>query len=355
MFIGLMSPTHLFLTLPIILLTLQDNSCTLLLLAAFGSQIPDLDTTKSNISKIPPLNLIAGWIEARYPHRSLTHSLLFTFGLFGVCGIPYILGIHHNWKYWVVIPLAHLVSSIADQMTKEGTAWFWPLPHRVVFWRNPHRRITTGTPPEYPWLVGGVLLTVLLWNVNATGSIAISATQILGNESSIAAIVNSKGSNHHIWVNVKGNRTSDRAPINDKFFLIANPSNGKFILQNQQGLFSTGEQIIPSRMTAEAGQEARVTEQAIAFNDELLINKLWPLYKANQNAAIYLTGNLEVSDPEMIQTIPEPDKLATINVSGTSLNLNYADLVKLGKMGDGQWVTGNIVARIISPKPAWTQ
>jgi membrane-bound metal-dependent hydrolase YbcI (DUF457 family) len=45
-------------------------------LAILGSQLPDLDTTQSTIGKI--FFPISSWIEDRFPHRSITHSLLAT-------------------------------------------------------------------------------------------------------------------------------------------------------------------------------------------------------------------------------------------------------------------------------------
>ncbi len=355
MFVGLMGVTHALLAIAGTTFALGDSSLIVIVLSIIGSQIPDIDTTKSTISKIPPINFIAAWIEARYPHRSLTHSLLFTFGLAAIAGIPYILGIHHNWKYWLALPVAHLFSCIGDQLTKEGVAWFWPNPARVVFVENPYRRITTGTPPEYWLVVFCVAIAILVFNINTAGGMTASVGQMMGSQERAIAVYNEQGSNHHIWVNIEGVRASDRARIDKKYLLVAQPSNGKFILQDSDGVYATGEQIIANKIKAESGAEARVTEQAIAFNDELLINKLWPLYEANQNAAIYLTGNLEISDPEMIQLISQSDKLTTISVNNSSLNLNYADVIKVGKMVENQWATGSLTARIIYPKPKWTQ
>jgi inner membrane protein len=47
-----------------------------LALASLGSQLPDIDTTTSTIGQIG--YPIAQWIEARYPHRTVTHCLLAT-------------------------------------------------------------------------------------------------------------------------------------------------------------------------------------------------------------------------------------------------------------------------------------
>ncbi|MGH2413351.1 MAG: metal-dependent hydrolase, partial [Microcystaceae cyanobacterium] len=43
-------------------------------LAILGSQLPDLDTSTSTIGQI--FFPISHWIEDRFPHRSITHSLL---------------------------------------------------------------------------------------------------------------------------------------------------------------------------------------------------------------------------------------------------------------------------------------
>ncbi len=48
-------------------------------LAVLGSQLPDIDTTTSTVGKI--CYPVSSWIEDRFPHRSITHSLLATAGI----------------------------------------------------------------------------------------------------------------------------------------------------------------------------------------------------------------------------------------------------------------------------------
>ena len=57
-------------------------------LAVLGSQLPDIDTTTSTIGKI--FFPLSSWIEDRFPHRSVTHSLLATAGITAVS-----LGVNH--------------------------------------------------------------------------------------------------------------------------------------------------------------------------------------------------------------------------------------------------------------------
>ena len=62
----------------------------LLGLSIIGSQLPDLDTTTSTIGKI--FFPISSWIEDRFPHRSITHSLLATAAITVVS-----LGVNYFW------------------------------------------------------------------------------------------------------------------------------------------------------------------------------------------------------------------------------------------------------------------
>ena len=59
-------------------------------LAVIGSQLPDLDTSTSTIGKI--FFPISSWIEDRYPHRTITHSLLATAAIAAVS-----LGVNYFW------------------------------------------------------------------------------------------------------------------------------------------------------------------------------------------------------------------------------------------------------------------
>ena len=54
-------------------------------LAVLGSQLPDLDTTTSIIGQV--LYPVSSWIEDRFPHRSVTHSLVAT-GAIAAIALP---------------------------------------------------------------------------------------------------------------------------------------------------------------------------------------------------------------------------------------------------------------------------
>jgi inner membrane protein len=115
-----------------------------LCLALVGSQLPDLDTSTSTIGKI--FFPISSWIEERYPHRTITHSLLATLG---IAVFSFSIGyLTSNVWTWAALPLGHLLACFSDCFTKQGVQLFYPYPAWAVSVANPRRRITTGSATE---------------------------------------------------------------------------------------------------------------------------------------------------------------------------------------------------------------
>ncbi len=94
-------------------------------LAILGSQLPDLDTTESTIGKI--FFPLSSWIEDRFPHRSITHSLLATSF---IVAIALSVGsfLLEDIKIAASLPLGHLLSCFSDTFTKQGVQLFIPFP-----------------------------------------------------------------------------------------------------------------------------------------------------------------------------------------------------------------------------------
>jgi inner membrane protein len=93
MFLAFMSITHALIAAAGTSLILATADPMALGLAVLASQLPDIDTTTSTIGKI--FFPLSSFIEDRFPHRSITHSLLAT-GLIAAVSLPigYFLG---NW------------------------------------------------------------------------------------------------------------------------------------------------------------------------------------------------------------------------------------------------------------------
>jgi len=97
-------------------------------LCIFFSLLPDIDHTKTLLGKT--FFPIAKYLDKNYGHRTITHSLLVYFGLFGLCAF-----IQHIWfpnsNLAIIFAFSYLSHFIFDMMTKQGIPLFYP------FKRNP--------------------------------------------------------------------------------------------------------------------------------------------------------------------------------------------------------------------------
>ena len=108
----------------------------------FGSLIPDIDYTKSTIGKI--FRPISKYLNRRFGHRTITHSLLAMFGSFLLFAIieSTFYGQTITSKIYLLGFFSHLV---LDMMTVQGVPLFYPfLRNPCVLPGNPTARFKTG-------------------------------------------------------------------------------------------------------------------------------------------------------------------------------------------------------------------
>ncbi len=223
-------------------------------LAILGSQLPDLDTTTSTIGKI--FFPLSSWIEDRFPHRSITHSLLATAGIAAVS-----LLVNHFWllgdiKIALALPLGHLLSCFSDTFTKQGVQLFYPNPAWAISVSNPRRRLKTGGAGEL-WVLG-ISIALLVFGIYLAngGGITQKVSQNLGLRDGIVRVYNENAATNNVYAQIKGYWASDRTPADGKYLIIGNEGK-EFIVTDGQGVYKTGEQIITSKVTTEVGEAAR--------------------------------------------------------------------------------------------------
>ncbi len=108
----------------------------------FGSLIPDIDYTKSTIGKI--FRPISKYLNRRFGHRTITHSLVAMFGSFLLFAIIESTFFDRTTtaKIYLLGFLSHLV---LDMMTVQGVPLFYPfLRNPCVLPGNPNARFKTG-------------------------------------------------------------------------------------------------------------------------------------------------------------------------------------------------------------------
>ena len=344
----MMSVTHCAIAAAGTSLILGTASPLSLGLAILGSQLPDLDTTTSTIGKI--FFPISSWIEDRFPHRSITHSLLATAALaIASLTVSYFLLGDIDLKMAIALPLGHLLSCFSDTFTKQGVQLFYPNPAWAISVSNPRRRLKTGGAGEL-WVLGIAiaLLTLGIYLANG-GGITQKVSQNLGLRDGIVRVYNENASTNKVYASITGYWTSDRTSADGKYLIIGNEGK-EFIVTDGQGVYKTGEQIITSKVTTEVGEAATTEIKNLTFNDEDAVAPLQELQQAYPDADIFLNGELAVDFPEDVLIPIEPNQMATAVLSGSSIKFSYCNLERAIALLKEQYAVGSVEIKVVQSR-----
>ena len=313
-------------------------------LAILGSQLPDLDTTTSTIGKI--FFPLSSWIEDRFPHRSITHSLLATAGIAAISLLVNHFFLLGDIKVAIALPLGHLLSCFSDTFTKQGVQLFYPNPAWAISVSNPRRRLKTGGAGEL-WVLG-ISIALLCFGIYLAngGGITQKVSQNLGLRDGIVRMYNENAATNNVYANIKGYWSLDRTSADGKYLIIGNEGK-EFVITDGQGVYKTGQQIITTKVTAEVGEAARTEIRNITFNDEDAIAPLQELQKSLSNSNLFLSGRVTVDFPEDVKLPIEPKQIDKASLSGNGLKLSYCPLDMAIALLKEQYVVGTVEVKII--------
>lgn len=338
----MMNVTHIAIAITATSLALGTASPAVLGCAVLGSQFPDLDTTRSMAGKV--LYPIASFIEARYAHRTITHSFVSTFAIaFLFSPVWFVFG----WQYWAALVLGQFTGWFADCFTKAGCAAFFPSPARLVIPGNPKARLTSGSSTEY-WILGTViLLAIASINISSAGGISESFATVFFNDSTTTAgLFHKYGSSRVVSVDVVGLNTRTSRAVSDSFTVLE--AAGTDIVGESQSsgkVYRIGSspfvQIQPTSVKTKLGEAIaiKISEQNLA---EIGMDD-W-LKRLPQNA--YLSGGLFLDEMGELRLNPAIGEFPSLRVFGGQLELNNArpsDLIPLREY----WIlSGRVVVKV---------
>jgi inner membrane protein len=182
------------------------------------------------------------------------------------------------------------------------------------------------------------------------GGITQQVSQQLGLREGLVEVYNKNAGSHHVYAQIEGVRASDRSPIEGKFFILGTEGS-EFIVTDGKGIYKTGQQIIPSKLTTEVGEAATTEVRTLTFNDQEAITSLKQLQAAYPNAAIFLSGSVVVDFPEEVKLPILPDQYQTVSLAGAAVNLEYCGIEGAISMLKEQYAVGTLTVKIVQPKP----
>ena len=109
-----------------------------------------------------------------------------------------------------------------------------------------------------------------------------------------------------------------------------------------------GHQIVSERITGKVGRKITTSIESVTWVDEEILPRLEQTIDRYPNAVMYLTGSIEIDDPEQISIQVKPQQLATVTKQGRKLEFSSCPLTNaIGLLRD-QWGSGQVRIRIIS-------
>jgi inner membrane protein len=161
---------------------------------------------------------------------------------------------------------------------------------------------------------------------------------------------NTESAKRHIFAEIEGNWVSDRSPANGRYWVLGT-DGGEFVITDGKGIYKTAQTIIVRKLTAKPAGEANTISKTLTFNDQELQQELQQVQLDNPQSAIYLSGNITIDFPEEVPRTAKPNQLQTLSLTGNGALLNYCPIDVALIQLSGQYATGTITAKIITPKP----
>jgi inner membrane protein len=211
----MLAKTHVLLALTVTSLVLETTQPLVLATAALASQLPDADTSTSFVGRIAfPLSR---WLERRFPHRTVTHSLLAT-ALIALLALPL------RWQQaqlWYAVILGYGSGWFGDAFTKAGVAAFYPLSSaRLVIPANPRLRLTTGSRAEYLVCAGLLLSLLVSVQLHTSGGWRRTFNAWLAQPEGVAALFARASTTHQILTQIEGRLVASATPVNAEFIVL---------------------------------------------------------------------------------------------------------------------------------------
>lgn len=340
----MMALTHAAFTVAITSISLGTGSPTVLGLAAIASQLPDVDTSKSHTGRI--LFPISNFLEKRFAHRSISHSLLASV-IVSVISMPIIF--FFNPIYWQALVLGYFLGWFADSFTKSGVAAFYPSRARLVIPGNPRLRLSTGSSSELFILGLLTAIAIVSINVNLNGGIVKQFDRVLGMPDSAIEAVNEDISKYLLEVQVKGYDRINTTKIDQIYEVVKPISENDLLVKNSSGTFyligtSQASQIIPDRIKVNRVALATVFTKNVYLDDQ----EIYRIMQQLPQQRVYITGEIEVSDAEDLDIPVNVNQFDTISKVGSKVKFIEATPKLIAqKLGD-YYGTGNIIIRAIN-------
>jgi len=281
--------------------------------AAGSALLPDLDKRNGIVGRLFPY--FSEPLEYRFGHRTLTHSLPF------LVVLALLLWPLLPFGWWLALVAGYGSHSLADMMTPQGVAWFWPAGWRCVLPGNERYRMQAMGWGEllFAALLGALAAPMLSLAQVGEGAGGFIKASIGSIEEARERYDAEKGANR--WtLRVEGRDNRSYRDIGGEYPVIGPWQEGGFIVEGDEGprtvCSSSNCDWYSDSGVAVKGLDEAVTVRTITgkvIDRDNLLEALVPLQKAGR---VYLLGTVAARGIQEAQP--------SVSVSGETVTLHYA-------------------------------
>ena len=358
---SLTAPTHVVFAEFVYLLLLTTTGVLLspvnALAVGISSLLADVDTGASYVGRL--FSPLSRFLERRFGHRTLTHSLLFTFLssliLFPVSFL--------SSDIYICLATGYLTHPLLDTMTVNGVRLFYPFAnHRCVFpfdVNNPGRyRVQTGSRMDRALAVFFLIACIPVFYIAHQGYERF----IRAAQQNIEAAVrdyNEFSRDNVVLADVTAYDMLTKRELKGRFEVVGALNPHTLVFKSADGRLHTLGKSFQADYVAQSvlccrGERAYVTMQSIDLANQELSQLAALIDTSCEN---FLFG--ELATLEKVSLPPDTKAFTPVSASGSLLKLNYATLRDIENLClDPIYVTkGTITVRAtrispVSPVPA---
>ena len=330
-----------------ITLTPAVAACVLL-----GALLPDIDTPTSPLGRC--CRPLAGWLERRVGHRTLTHSFL-GLALATLPVLPLVWPLAWLDPRWpLAFALGYLSHLLVDAANPPGVPLCYPSPVRAVFPGREALRPAEGSRGEAILGAGFLLGLVVLWPLHQAGFTRSLHVLTRTPAGAIADFRRWEGT-REVWADLDGLfRLSQRRLHRRVRILGLENVSTLIVLDPETGTIHTvgpseSANVYPSGIVAQPGRAVTVETRPVTLTQRLLRDLLRDVPPDGET---YLHG--VVRTPDAVALKPDPEAYETLKAGLSALELRFARPRELEdpRIGSVFVLSGLVLVQTIRPAEA---
>ncbi len=346
----MMSMTHAIIGITVTSFVLETVDPSVLGAAAVGSQLPDVDTSKSIVGRV--LFPISWILERYFPHRTITHSFFMT-GIVALASLPLRF---HSAEMWKALLIGFFFGWFADVFTKSGVAAFYPATSaRLVVPANPNLRLRTGSKAEYIIILLFLGLGVVSFNLHSAGGILRVFNAAFGQPSGAAELFREEGHAKQIFASIEGQ--TNAGSVSGELEVVDVLQGDTLLVRDSSGvIYSAGDRKVCSsceiaihNVKARTGKDISVTVSEIRLDEHDVFAALRKL-NFPPNSRVLISGNLAFADAGFLNVPQSLQKFNPIRLEGEEVKtakLHAASVEDL-RVFAGLEASGQLLVRVVS-------